>query len=168
MLLHIRGKRGRRVPVILPPEVQKAIPILIDQEVRKHAGVHPENQYVFALQRGSLNNIRGWDALQETVAVAKLEHPETFKSTLLRKYVATVSQVLNMDENEMDWLASHLGHDIKVHRKFYRMKEDHVELAKVSKLLLAIDRGQIHKYAGKKLNDIDLGGKLKLFATCVL
>lgn len=63
-----------------------------------------------------------------------------------------------MDENEMDWLAGHLGHDIRVHRNFYRLRTEHVELAKVAKLLYAVDSGQAHSFAGKKLNDIQIEG----------
>lgn len=48
-----------------------------------------------------------------------------------------------MDDNELDWLALHLGH---------------IELATVSKLLIAGDQGKAYKYAGKKLNDITVPG----------
>ena len=62
----------------------------------------------------------------------------------------------------MDWLARHLGHDINVHREFYRKHDSTIELAKVSKLLLAVDCGKVSHLAGQKLDDIQLDGKLKL------
>lgn len=61
---------------------------------------------------------------------------------------------MNLAENEMDWLARHLGHDIRIHREFYRMHESSVELAKISKLLYASEKGDIHLHAGGKLDDI--------------
>ncbi|KAK6168302.1 hypothetical protein SNE40_021096 [Patella caerulea] len=103
-----------------------------------------------------MNSIRGWDALASTVDKTDLEKPSSIKGTLLRQYIATVSQILNMNENEMDWLATHLGHDIRVHRNFYRLRHEHIELAKVAKLLYTVDSGDLHKYVGKKLDDLDI------------
>ena len=44
-----------------------------------------------------------------------LEKPEAVTTTKLQKYIATVSQILDLQENEIDWLACHLSHDIGVH-----------------------------------------------------
>ena len=49
----------------------------------------------------------------------KLEKPDAVTSARLRKYVATVSKILDLRENELDWLARHLGHEITVHREYY-------------------------------------------------
>lgn len=67
-------------------------------------------------------------------------------------------QVFNLTENQTDWLARHLGHDIRVHKDFYRLHDNAVELAKVSRLLIAVDRGQAEKFAGKALEDINIAG----------
>ena len=64
-----------------------------------------------------------------------------------------------MEEKEVDWLARHLGHDIRVHRDFYRLHESTIEIAKVSKLLLTVDQGDTGKFAGKTLEEIELDGK---------
>jgi len=77
-------------------------------------------------------------------------------STKLRKYMATVSQIFELSEGEVDWLARHLTHDIRVHREFYRLHDSSVELAKVSKLLLAVESGRPGEWKGKGLNEIDL------------
>ena len=53
-----------------------------------------------------------------------------------------------------------LGHDVKIHKHFYRLQESTVELCKVSKLLLAIDRGEVGKWSRKTLDEIDEGGDL--------
>ena len=37
----------------------------------------------------------------------------------------------------MDQLANFLGHDIRIHREFYRLPEKTLQLAKVSKVLMA-------------------------------
>lgn len=81
---------------------------------------------------------------------------EAISSTNLRKYVATVMQIMSLSDEELDWVAIHLGHDIRVHRDFYRLQESTLELAKVSKLLLAAEKGEVHKNAGTSLTDMKL------------
>jgi hypothetical protein len=68
-----------------------------------------------------------------------------------------MSQVLALNETEVDWLARHLGHDVRIHREYYRLHESTIELAKVSKLLIAVDSGDTMKWVGKSLSEIDLG-----------
>ena len=79
--------------------------------------------------------------------------------TKLRKYIATISQVRALNEIEVEWLARHLGHDIRVHRDFYCLQQSTIELANVSKILLGVDSGKAHKWAGKSLPEINIDGK---------
>ena len=99
----------------------------------------------------------------------QLEKPEAVTSTRLRKYVATVSQILDLQEKELHWLAHHLGHDIGVHSEYYRLHESTIKLAKVGKILTTVDEGKTTQWAGKSLDEIDLNkdigpsaGKLKM------
>ena len=46
------------------------------------------------------------------------EHASHITSTKLRKHIATLSQVMNLKDNELDNLASFLGHGIKIHREY--------------------------------------------------
>lgn len=64
------------------------------------------------------------------------------KYKALQIYVATVSQILDLQENELDWLPCHLGHDITVHREYYWLHESTTELAKVGKILTTVDEGK--------------------------
>ncbi|KAK9688430.1 hypothetical protein QE152_g35338 [Popillia japonica] len=111
------------------------------------------------VENRKIEYMRGHDCLRKCCGYAQLESPENINGTKLRKYIATVTQIINLTENETDWLARHLGHDVRVHRDFYRLHESAVELTKVSRLLLAVDSGQANKFAGKKLNEIELSGK---------
>lgn len=61
---------------------------------------------------------------------------------------------MNLAEVEQDWLARHLGHDIRIHREFYRQHESIIELSKISKILIASENGLTHKYKGKTVEDI--------------
>ena len=88
----------------------------------------------------------------------KLEKPELVKSTNLRKYVATVSQLVDMNESEMGWLANHMGHDIHVHKEYYRLPQTTIEMAVVGNLLMAVDEGRAHQFKGKTLRQLNLAG----------
>ena len=61
----------------------------------------------------------------------KLAQPDLIRSTNLWKYVATVSQLVDMNESEMGWLANHLRHDIHVHKDYYRLPQSTLEMAVV-------------------------------------
>ena len=102
-----------------------------------------ENNYVFArATKGSKGHLRGWDCVSQFVQNIKqtLKQPEAITGTKLRKYIATVSQTAALTEVDVDWPARHLGRDVRVHREFYRFHESTTELAKVSKLSLAVAR----------------------------
>ena len=78
----------------------------------------------------------------------------------LRKYIATITQVLSLEEKELDWLARHLWHDIRTHREYYRLHESTIEIAKISKLLLAVDCVKAGSLKGKSLDEITIDGEL--------
>ena len=155
-MVQIKGNRGRAVPVLLTRDVKQAIEVL--QKQREACGVLAENPYIFARPRNSMRPLRGWDCLQAVARRANFKEPEAITSTKLWKYVATVSQIIDLSSNELDWLARHLGHDINVHHDFYRKHESTLELAKVSKLLVAVDQGQLSNLTGQKLDDVTLDG----------
>ncbi|GFS10388.1 hypothetical protein ElyMa_001322100 [Elysia marginata] len=79
-----------------------------------------------------------------------LKHPDHITSTNIKKNIASLSQVINLEENEMDILASHIGHDIRVHREYYmyRLPQDVLETAMVGKLLVMMERGALHEATG--------------------
>lgn len=160
-----KSRKNDKVAVLLLPDIKAAIDKLI--ETRHLVSIHSKNIYVFARGHNSLKPLRGHDCLRQFCNDGNLEKPEAITSTQLRKYVATVVQVFDLTENESDWLARHLGHDIRIHRDFYRLQESAVELTKVSRLLLAVDKGEANKFAGKSLKDINVDGKLKRFSQCI-
>lgn len=156
-LVQIKGKRQRIVNVLLTSDVKECIDILI--QTREKVNILTTNPYIFARSGGSIGNIRGHDCIRKFSQEANLIKPELISGTKLRKYIATVCQIFNLTENETDWLARHLGHDIRVHRDFYRLHESSVELTKVSRLLIAIENGEAHKFQGKTLSEINVCGK---------
>ena len=109
---------------------------------------------------------RGVDALKNAVKEAGLSKPELITSTSLRKQLATMAQVLSLDESSQDLLATFQGHDIRVHRQFYRLPN---ETLQVAKLLHCLNNGTIGKYKGCDFDNIkfDLDGKLILSLICL-
>ncbi|CAH2013947.1 unnamed protein product [Acanthoscelides obtectus] len=156
-VVEMPGKRAKKVPVLLTDEVRVALDLLISK--RTDCGISGNNPYIFACSKNSTQFLRGHDYLSKMCKLADLRNPEMITATKLRKYVATVCQVFDLTETESDWLARHLGRDIRVHREFYRLHESTVELTKVSKLLMAVDEGKVSTFAGKSLADIDIDGK---------
>ena len=105
---------------------------------------------------GSLQFIRDNDALRKHVRMCQLECPEAITSTKLRKHTATLSQLLNLKDQELEMLTAFLGHDIKVHREYYRLPEDRLKIAKCDKLFILMDKVKINDFAWKTLDEIEI------------
>ncbi|KAG8176112.1 hypothetical protein JTE90_025570 [Oedothorax gibbosus] len=115
-LLEVRGKRGRRVPILLTDEMKVCVELLIKH--RNLTGVSANNDYIFAKSKfGSIKPIRGGD--------------------VLRKFAKEC-------------------HDMAVHREYYRLPQSTIYLAKVSKILLAVEKGNVQAYKGLSLDEINV------------
>ncbi|XDV19286.1 hypothetical protein PO909_024785 [Leuciscus waleckii] len=99
---------------------------------------------------------RGGECIKKAACECGIKNPEALSSTRLRKHIATMSKILNLNENEADQLADFLGHDIRIHRQYYRLPEGTLQLAKMSKVLMAMEKGTLSDYKGKKLDDIEI------------
>ena len=91
-MVHLPGKGvgGRRVPVVITPEVSSAMKVLVD--TRDRCGIPPTNQFFFATP-SSNGCINGWQVMNRVATAAALDKPELIQSTRIRKYMATVIQV---------------------------------------------------------------------------
>jgi len=125
--VEIRGKRGRKVPMLVSKPLEASLNLII--KVRSNVGVNSSNKFVFAIpSSNSLYYMRGSDALRKHVKLCSLKCPQAISSTKLRKHIATLSQLINLEERELEMLAGFLGHDINVHRDFYRLPEDTLQV----------------------------------------
>ncbi|KAJ3650275.1 hypothetical protein Zmor_021973 [Zophobas morio] len=149
-----KSRKNFKVPIILTHQMKAAVDKLI--EIRDDVGIARDNIYVFSRGSGSKKSLRGHDCIRKFANEANLQSPSLLTSTKLRKYIATVVQILDLKHKEYDWLARHLGHDIRIHREFYRLHESAVELTKVSRLLLTLDKGEISNFKGKSLDEINV------------
>lgn len=152
----VEGKRGRKVPVILTPDIKRGVDLIV--QTRTSVGVAHDNLHLFARPYFNAKSaIRA--KLGEFATESGARFPQYVTSTRLRKHVATISQILNLTESELDILCTFMGHDIKVHRKFYRLPEGTLQVAKLGRILVAMERGETHLYKGKKLDEIEFDSK---------
>lgn len=124
-------------------------------EKRKKCGVADNNSYMFA-RPYAVSHYRGSDCICYFVKACGAKNPLSLTSTKLRKHVATLSKVLNLNKTELDQLADFLGHDIRVHCQFYRLPEGTLQLAKISKIFMALEQGCLSEFKGKTLDDINI------------
>ncbi|KAI4795630.1 hypothetical protein KUCAC02_029766 [Chaenocephalus aceratus] len=150
--IEIHGKRGRKVPVFFTERMKQSIDLLI--KWRDEAGIPADNPYLFA-RPGAMTNIRGCDCLRRYADESKAEHPELLRSTKLRKQIATLCQILDLSEQELEQVARFMGHDIRVHREFHRQTDKTFQIAKISKLLFAMEQGS-GTLTGENLDTIHL------------
>nr|XP_033961125.1 uncharacterized protein LOC117462878 [Pseudochaenichthys georgianus] len=149
----IRGKRGRPVPILLTPKMLCALELLV--KYRENCGVLKDNEYMFA-RPTALTHFCGSDCIRGFAKTCGAKCPKSLTSTRLRKHAATLSTVLNMTDTEMDQLANFLGHDIRIPREFYRLPEKTLQLAKISKVLMALEQGRLAEFHGKNWDEITI------------
>ncbi|KAA8579044.1 hypothetical protein FQN60_010568 [Etheostoma spectabile] len=155
----ITGKMGRKVSVLLTPRVVDALLLLASR--RTECGVRATNVFLFA-RPASMSHYRGQDCLRVHASQCGAKHPGYLRSTQLRKHVATLSQVLHLKTNELDQVADFLGHDIRVHPDFHRLPVPTTHLAKISKLLLSMEKGNLSSMQGKSLDEIEIEDEIAL------
>jgi len=155
--IEIPGKRNNTVAVLFTEQLKTSVDVLVDLGLRHEAGIVDDNVYVFAASNGSHGFIRGSDILRKFSNVCGAENPQLLRSTSLRKHIATLSQVMNLQKYELDQVARFLGHDVRIHRQYYRLPSDVMQTAKVAKILIAMERGDMSAIRGKSLDEVDIG-----------
>ena len=134
----VRGKKGRGVPILFSQSIRARV----DLRLKLHGRVGVQSSpYVFNSLSGHGKPLRGCDCLRKFAKLSGVKNPHALTSTKLRKHIETMSQVMNVKDNELDLLATFIGHDVRVHRDFYRMPKSTTQVAMVSKLLMAAERG---------------------------
>lgn len=134
--MKIRGKLGRTVPVLIKPEVDKCIELLIRHRI--YANIPVENEFLFALPTFAGQRLKRIDAcalLRKSSVLCGAKYPETLRGTNMRKHVATMCVSLELNENSVSELAEFMGHHEKIHRQFYRQMPIVREIVKMSRIL---------------------------------
>lgn len=74
----------------------------------------------------------------------------------MRKHLATLTQLFNLSENEIEQLSTFMGHTPGIHRNSYRLPDDVYQTAKLSKLLILMEKGTAGKFKGMTLDNIKI------------
>jgi len=115
---------------------------------RKECGVPDENDYWFAVPH-CLAYYRGHQSLRRLADECGPKKPDYLRSIQLCKQIATTSQILNLKNNE-----NQLALYISVIRQFHILSEATIESGKISKLLLALEKGKLHEFHRKSFDQI--------------
>ena len=130
--------RGRKGLLLLTPEVIKAIDVLIEH--RDKLEINPANQFVF---------VRTSQQSRENMIVIAwgLWLPELDLKTTISSKAPHSRYMLLLCPRTLTWqvLSSKNIWGIQVHRYYYCLHEATFELAKVSKLPIALDQGKAHQ-----------------------
>ncbi|XP_034389167.1 uncharacterized protein LOC117731121 [Cyclopterus lumpus] len=149
--MEVRGEKGEKVTVLLTPAMRQALNLLLGK--RRECRVPLENTYLFARPL-AMDCFQGADALQFFSRFCGAKSPESLTSPKLHRQTEALSRVLNLGNPEPDWLADLLGRDVRVNRQFYRLPEGALQLAKIGKVFMALDRGRLADFQGKSLEDV--------------
>lgn len=114
--IKIRGKRHKPVPVLIFKEVQDYIKLLLS--VRNNF-IPNQNIYLFANVKKD-TCLDGYTTLRNFAKLSGAEYPESLTSGKLRKHIATISQINNLNSAELEQLCTFLGHSTTTHQNFYR------------------------------------------------
>jgi len=90
-VVNVVGKRVRPVPLLLTADMDAATKDLI--ETRTVCGVHPVNQFVFALPHSQKGHLSFYNTLRRVAHNAGLKKPHLLTTTRVRKHLATMAQV---------------------------------------------------------------------------
>lgn len=139
--------------MLFSTETQSHIDILIKN--RNNFFQDEENPYLFGLP-GRKTTIIGYKVLDKIAKNSGLKYLEAISSTRLRKHLATITQLFNMNENDIEQLTTFMGHTERVHRGEYRLPDDVYQTAKLCKILLAMESGSAAQWKGKSLDELDM------------
>ncbi|KAG5890073.1 hypothetical protein JTB14_003638 [Gonioctena quinquepunctata] len=112
------------------------------------------NDYVFHTIGDNL--IDGTKVLYKYAKKCGVRCPKSISATRLRKHLATVTQLLQFSEKDLEQLSKFMGHTLNIHCNVYRLSDSLYQTAKVSKLLLLATEGGVEQYKGMKSDDIDI------------
>ncbi|KAK4887045.1 hypothetical protein RN001_003316 [Aquatica leii] len=155
----IKGKRSRGVPVLVDKATEAGIDLTIKH---RHNFFEVYNPYLFGTCHTEDSTISGYHVFSKhALRVLKdKSKAKALTSTRMRKHLATISQILKMDNEDLEQLATFMGHTTKTHAEWYRLPLDIIQTAKVSKLLLLAQNSDITEFKGRNLNEINIGDEI--------
>ncbi|TMS18608.1 Zinc finger MYM-type protein 4 [Larimichthys crocea] len=156
----LSSRTGENVAILLTSELVSAMTLLVTK--REACGVNKDNPFLFAKPNSSqTSHYHGRHCIRPFSRVCCAKNPAHLRSVHHHKHVARVFQILNLENDELRHLAKLLGHEIRPDREYYRLPEAALELAKIAKLLLAMEKGSLERFKGNTLEEIEIEDELE-------
>lgn len=152
--VNVSSETGRSVPILLTSRLVSALTLLVSK--RALCGVHEDNPFLFAKPNGCATAHYNRRHLSQAIK------PEHLTSVHFHKHSARIFQILCLENDELECLSKLLGYEIQTDRCYYQTPEAAVELAKIAKLLSAMEKGTLERAEGKSLEDLEIEGKQSL------
>ncbi|KAI4461252.1 hypothetical protein MML48_5g00016181 [Holotrichia oblita] len=150
------GKGSKPVPILFSKRIQKFISCLLN--IREITNIVPKcNSYLFANPGSDNKWMSGTNVIRRLAKDCGAKQPALLTSTKFRKHIATTLQLMSMQPDEMEQIATFMGHTKKTHAEFYRLPQDIFQTAEVAKVLLLLEKGKGKEFRGKSLSEIELG-----------
>ena len=131
------------VPVIFTPETVKGMQYLTNNEVRKSAGVHEKNPYVFASTHNSKSHASGWHSINDILE--RLSLKGAINATRNRHRVASLLAKLQLSEHEKNLIYKHFGHSKFINENVYQAAPGSLQLQTTGKRLMEINSSGVLK-----------------------
>lgn len=113
------GKGSRPIAILFPKKSQAYISCLL--KIRNETDIVPHsNPYLFANPGSNDRWMSGVNVLSKLAKNSGASHPSLLTSTKFRKHIATTIQLMSMEEDEFEQIATFMGHTKKTHTEFYR------------------------------------------------
>ncbi|GLV33623.1 hypothetical protein CBL_20308, partial [Carabus blaptoides fortunei] len=120
--------------------------------------VDENNPYLFGVQHKTPYILAG-NVIREYPVLCGVSNPQKIRGTFLRKQVATLSQMLNLNDNEIQQLADFMGHEVSIHRAHYRQPELTLQVTRLAKFFMAVDDTNMEQFKGKTLEELQVIGE---------
>lgn len=115
------GKGSKPVPILFSPFIQDQIDFML--QIRAEIKTIPNsNDYIFANPSSSKGYFQGTNVIHSFAFNCGASNPSSLTSTKFRKQTATILQIMDLSESEMEQLAIFMGHTKKTHNEWYRYK----------------------------------------------
>ncbi|XP_050511892.1 uncharacterized protein LOC126887959 isoform X1 [Diabrotica virgifera virgifera] len=149
------GKGSKPVAILISPFLNEKIELMI--KIREKIKLIPEdNKYIFANPNSSKGWFHGISVIKQFAKNCGAKDPNSLTSTKFRKQTATILQIMDINNTDMEQLATFMGHTKKTHEEWYRLPQDLYQTAKIAKLMIALNKGDVNIYKGKSLDDINI------------
>lgn len=107
------GKGSKPVPILFSPFIQEKIDVML-QTRDKIQQIPKSNEYIFANQDLAKGWFHGTSVIRSFAFCCGANNPSSLTSTKFRKQTATILQVMDLNESEMEQLAIFMGHTKKL------------------------------------------------------